>query len=103
MESGQEKAGESVRNVAQVGKELDVITSKIAMIKDMSIQIASAVEEQSSVSESSVSEEISRNVHNISSVAEETAEGASQMAGSSSKVAELAGSLQALVARFKLN
>ena len=96
MKSGQTRAHEAVEYANAVGRELDAITARISGIKDLSIQIASAVEEQSAVSE-----EISRNVHNINRVAEETAERSAATANSAQSVAGLASSLQALVCRFR--
>ena len=95
MQKGQARAGESVNYATDVGRELDSIMANIANIKDMSIQISSAVEEQSAVSE-----EISRNVHNINSVADQTAVRASATAESARSLASLATGLEALVSRF---
>jgi len=95
MDKGQARARESVQYASDVGHELDSIVAKVANIKDMSIQISSAVEEQSAVSE-----EISRNVHNINGVADQTAVQAASTAESAQSVATLATSLQSLVSRF---
>jgi methyl-accepting chemotaxis protein len=96
MNNGQARAREGVEYANGVGRELKSITDKVANIKDMSIQIASAVEEQSAVSE-----EISRNVHNINGVADETRVRAAATATSAQSVARLARDMQALVCRFK--
>ncbi len=96
MNNGQARAREGVEYANGVGRELKSITDKVANIKDMSIQIASAVEEQSAVSE-----EISRNVHNINGVADETSVRAAATATSAQSVARLARDMQALVCRFK--
>jgi methyl-accepting chemotaxis protein len=96
MNSGSELARASVQYAGDVGSELDAIVKQAAAIKDMSIQIASAVEEQSAVSE-----EISRNVHNINDVADATAGRASTTAASAQCVAQHASGLQSLVSRFR--
>jgi methyl-accepting chemotaxis protein len=62
----------------------------------MNEQIASAAEEQSSVAD-----EINRNIININEVAEQTAVGAGQTNTAGQQLAELASNLQSLVNRFK--
>lgn len=95
MGTGRALAGDSVRYAGDVGRELESIAGRAARIKDMSIQIASAVEEQSAVSE-----EISRNVHNINDVADATSLRATATAASAQSVARHAVTLQTLVSRF---
>ncbi|MFW2372859.1 MAG: methyl-accepting chemotaxis protein, partial [Gammaproteobacteria bacterium] len=63
----------------------------------MNTQIAIAAEQQSSVSE-----EINRNIVNISSVVSDTADGASQTSSASSELARLSMELQKLVGQFKV-
>ena len=63
----------------------------------MNTQIATAAEEQSSVAE-----EINRNVVNISDIVDRTAEGASQTSLASEELANLANQLQQLVNQFKV-
>ncbi|MDD3518845.1 MAG: methyl-accepting chemotaxis protein, partial [Chromatiales bacterium] len=61
MEEGKKQADESVREAARAGESLAAIAQAIQGINDMNTQIASAAEEQSAVSE-----EINRNIINIS-------------------------------------
>ncbi len=96
MEKGREKSTSSVEQATQAGEALQVITSSIATINQMNTMIASAADEQSSVTE-----EINRNVVSISQVAEQTTEGASQTSNASSELSQLAVRLQQLVAQFK--
>jgi len=62
----------------------------------MNVQIATAAEEQSSVSE-----EINRNISNINDVVRGTAEGTGQISEASSELAQLSNDLQLLVSQFK--
>jgi len=93
---GQEKAKTSVQNASNAGKALNEITDSVATISSMNIQIATASEEQSAVSE-----EINQNVVIISRVADENAQASNQLADSSQSLQQLAGELQQLVSQFK--
>ena len=97
MGKGQGKAKESVGKAKSVGASLRNIAQAVSSINGMNLQIASAAEEQSSVSE-----EISRNVENISGIANEAAENTKQITLTSESLARLAMELQDLVAHFKL-
>ena len=98
MEHGRNKAEVSVAQAAKAGEALEAITSVVDNIKSMNIQIASAAEEQSATTE-----EINRNIVNISDVADETAEGSKRTASSSDDLAQLAMELQQQVGRFQVN
>jgi methyl-accepting chemotaxis protein len=63
----------------------------------MNTQIANAAEEQSSVTE-----EINRNITNINHVAEQSTVGAQQIAQASDDLASLAEQLKGMVERFKV-
>ncbi len=96
METGQKQAQDSVKRAAEAGAALDAIAGAVAEITDMNTQIASAAEEQSSVAE-----EINRNIVTISSVADETSTGARQMAAASEELAQLAAGLRQQLEQFK--
>ena len=96
ISQGQDKAHASVENASNAGKALDEITNSVETITSMNIQIATASEEQSAVSE-----EINQNVVNISQVAEENASASNQLSTSSTELAGLATELQELVSQFK--
>ncbi|MCG8099098.1 MAG: methyl-accepting chemotaxis protein, partial [Candidatus Thiodiazotropha taylori] len=66
-------------------------------ISEMNTQIASAAEEQSSVTE-----EINRSIVSINEVSEQSATGAQQTTQASADVAKLAEQLKSLVERFKV-
>ncbi|VAX13064.1 Methyl-accepting chemotaxis sensor/transducer protein [hydrothermal vent metagenome] len=97
MEKGQEQANSTVERAEEAGKVLKSITETVARIADKNTLIATAAEEQSSVAE-----EINRNVVTVNDIAGETAEGAQQNAASSNKLSQLASELQQLVSSFKI-
>ncbi|MBA1236801.1 methyl-accepting chemotaxis protein [Stutzerimonas nitrititolerans] len=96
MHRGRAQVDSSVLQAQQAGSSLTSITSAVASISDMNVQIASAAEQQSAVSD-----EISQNVVNINQVADRVTESASQTAQASSQLAHLAVGLQTLVGQFK--
>lgn len=97
MDRSREQARSAVDSATTAGRSLSSIASAVARINDMSTQIASAAEEQSSVSE-----EINRNIVRISDMTDESAEGASQIATASQDLARIAVDLEGLVGQFKL-
>ncbi len=97
MDHSREKASGATEQASKTGDALSTIAEAIGRINDMSIQISSAAEEQSVVSD-----EISRNVVQISSMTEQSSAGAKQTSVAGSDLARLASDLQGLVARFKV-
>jgi methyl-accepting chemotaxis protein len=97
MKKGQDRARNSVEQAAMAGQSLETIGESVSSIHDLSVQIASAVEEQSSVAE-----EINRSIVNINDVAEQAATGAQQTSTASDDMARLAEQLKELVGRFKV-
>jgi len=97
MSTSQEKAQATVEQAGTAGSSLREITTNVASISDMNLQIATAAEEQSAVSE-----EINRNVVEISQIAERSASGAEQTASASEELSGLAGHLQNLIRQFKV-
>ena len=98
MAHSQEKAHATVDKATAAGSSLRNITDKVATISQMNVQIATAAEEQSSVSE-----EINRNVVEINTVAEQSAEGAQKTASASGELSNLAQQLQGLISQFKVH
>lgn len=97
MASSQDKAQQTVDQATSAGASLHTITEKVAAISQMNLQIATAAEEQSKVSD-----EINQNIVEISRVAEQSAEGAQQTATASGQLSQLAQQLQGLIAHFKV-
>ncbi|MET1255120.1 methyl-accepting chemotaxis protein [Aliikangiella maris] len=97
MQLSQTEAQLSVEKTARAGDSIAKITSAVSVINDMSTHIASAAEEQNSVSQ-----EMHQNISAISEMADKTAQGAAENLTASSALAELADALQKLVSRFKL-
>lgn len=97
MEKSRGQANDSVEQAACAGASLEAIASAVAKINEMNDLIASAAEQQSSVAE-----EINRNVTNIGQATERTAQGASQTASAGEELARLAAELQTRVGQFRV-
>ncbi|MDH5571841.1 MAG: methyl-accepting chemotaxis protein [Gammaproteobacteria bacterium] len=97
MTQGKEQAKISVEQSALSGNSLKDIGSIIMTVNDMSAQIASAAEEQSSVAL-----EVNRNIHNISTISQQTSEAAQQTATQGENLARLSVNMQTLVSYFKV-
>ncbi len=95
MEKGRSQAEKSVEQAAKGGEALESISTAIETINNMTIQIASAAEEQTAVTE-----EINRSVNSIREATEATADGANKTASSGESLAHMAGKLQSIVNRF---
>ena len=96
MDGGSERAQLSVTQAAKAGDALSNITAAVSSISDMNTQIASAAEEQNAVTE-----DINRNIVDISTLSDTSARGSEQTAASSIELARLASRLQELVSRFR--
>ena len=97
MQSSKENGENTVQEVNKTDKSLADIVSAVSTINDMNIQIASASEEQTAVSE-----EISRSVTRIADVADETASGAMSTESACSRLAELAQQTREQLGQFKI-
>tara|TARA_Y100000310_G_C20702291_1_gene831011 strand:- start:7273 stop:8397 length:1125 start_codon:yes stop_codon:yes gene_type:complete len=96
MELSQVKSKESVEQALNAQNSFDIIIQTIGKINNMNLQIAHAAKEQSNVSE-----EINKNVVNISYVVDRTAEGAQKTQSAGVEVANLSIKLKNLVGQFK--
>jgi len=97
MSASQSRASETVEFASDSGTALSSISSSVARINDMNLQIASASEEQSSVAE-----EINQNVVHITDIATETSRSMQKIAESSDELATLSAYLDELVGSFKV-
>ena len=98
MNQGREQAEQSVENATSVGHALSDINEAISTVNGMNIQIATAAEEQSHVSE-----EINRSVVSIADIARETSQSTDTIAAAGSQLHSLSEQLGERVSRFKLS
>jgi len=97
MEASRTRAEETVQLANKTGSSLHDITTAVGTITDMNIQIASAVEEQNSVTN-----DVNRNIVEINSIVDSSAEGSERVMQSSESLNNLTLELNNLVGRFKL-
>lgn len=97
MRQSRERAQGSVTQATAAGQALRDINAMIVTITEKNAQIASASEEQSAVSE-----EIHRNLNNISDVSTRTVDLAHQASSASAQMLEAATSLRQSVDKFKV-
>jgi methyl-accepting chemotaxis protein len=98
MGQANSKAAESEEKVEESAMALGEIAGAIKSIEQMNIQIASAVEQQSAVTE-----DINRNVNEINDAAERGVQSMHQAQESTGELNEVAGRMHQLVGRFKVN
>lgn len=95
IESGQSRSEESVRQVTEAGAMLERITLAVEAIRDMNRQIATAAEEQTSVAE-----DISRNLTEITSIASANLDNVQRTEAASNNLHGLSGELNEVTARL---
>jgi methyl-accepting chemotaxis protein len=96
MADGSAEMEKTMAQAARAGESLAVIREAVALINDMNTQIASATEEQMAVSQ-----EIARNVVNISDVAKRSEHSVQSVERASREVSSAAGRLADLVNEFR--
>lgn len=96
MNQSREQAQAVVEQATNAGVSLSAISSAVERINDMSIQIASAAEQQSATAA-----EVSDNIACITQMANETSEAAQKTADASEDLARLGSELQGLVGKFR--
>lgn len=96
MESSRITAEKSVVSANHAGSELEKIVESMDGVRQMGIQVATATEEQSQVSE-----EMSRSLVSIAEVSEHTHEAAYAVATSSEELSRLAANLQEEINKFR--
>ncbi|MCW8934522.1 MAG: methyl-accepting chemotaxis protein [Gammaproteobacteria bacterium] len=97
MNMGRVKADASVEQAIQAGSSLESIAVSVSQITDMSIQVASSLEEQSAVAE-----EINRNVISIRDVADLTSDSSNQMKETGDGLSRLSNQLLSLLNRYQV-
>ncbi len=97
MHAGSGKARDSVERAAGVDQALADTTEAVRRINDMAAQIATACEEQSSVTE-----EIARNISDIRDLSDEAASNSAQSMRASEELSGLSQRLAGLVGRFRV-
>jgi aerotaxis receptor len=97
MNESEELATESVAKAEKAVSSLEDIHASITEINDMSVQIATAVEEQSAVSE-----EINRSIIAIRDVSHKNMEDSTHSSQSSQDMMNMAQGLQDLAEEFRL-
>ncbi|GAB6039890.1 methyl-accepting chemotaxis protein [Endothiovibrio diazotrophicus] len=97
MSGGQRQAESTVERAEAAGQALEAISRAVAGMRDMNTRIASAAEEQNTVTG-----EVNRNVTQISDLSLQTAEGSHQTARASEELAGMASELQQLIGRFNV-
>ncbi|WP_419203933.1 methyl-accepting chemotaxis protein [Pseudomonas argentinensis] len=96
-QTGSLKARESVDQAACVDQALNDTSDSLQRINDMTAQIATACEQQSSVTE-----EIARNITDIRELSNEAAHTSQQSTQASQRLSELSSDLARLVGRFRV-
>jgi methyl-accepting chemotaxis protein len=97
MEAGRTKTQESLDAVAEAADAIETTARSVAAIKDMSIQIASAAEEQSAVAV-----EIDRNLSMIVQFVDQVSANALESRQAAQRLEELASEQNARVGRFRV-
>ncbi|MFC4863610.1 methyl-accepting chemotaxis protein [Pseudomonas sp. MAHUQ-62] len=97
MRTGSLKARDSVERAAGVDQALTDTGDSVQRINDMAAQIATACEEQSSVTE-----EIARNISDIRDLSNEAAQTSEQSTQASQHLSQLSSGLAQLVGRFQV-
>lgn len=97
MKQGRTQVEASIGTMNETEHALQEITSSVQSINDLNFQIASAAEEQSAVTE-----DMNRNIQKISTISEQSAQGAGQTRIASEELARLAEGLQERIGHFKL-
>lgn len=97
MDEGIDTARSSVENADKAGESLTTITSAIGMITDLSIQVATATEEQSSVVE-----ELNSHIINIKNMSESTTNESRNINNQCQTLSESSRELSNMVTSFKV-
>ena len=97
METSRKTGELSVTSAQKAGESLNTIADAISTISDMNVQIATASEEQTAVTE-----DIARNITSIADATKHVTEAAEDTDQNSKELANISSSIHQKVARFKL-
>ena len=97
VESSQVSAEDSEKKVLSAIDSLGLIAQRVGDMNDLNVQIATAVEQQGSVSQ-----DINRNIVQISDSAEHVLNGANLVSSSAEALSKEANDLTNMILRFKL-
>ncbi|WP_432697172.1 methyl-accepting chemotaxis protein [Marinobacterium sp. YM272] len=97
MDRSRDRAKESVEKAMLAGQELKRIVEDMSSVRDMGLQVASAAEEQSTVSE-----EMNNNLLSITQASEATVAAANSVAAQGEQLRGLADDLEQQISRFKV-
>ncbi len=97
MESSRKQGEDTVLKAARASESLRMITTSVSTITDMNTQIATAAEEQTTVAD-----EISRNVQQVADIAEDSSERAIELANTNEELMQLEQRLTEIVNQFKI-
>ncbi|MDN3681018.1 methyl-accepting chemotaxis protein [Vibrio tapetis subsp. quintayensis] len=98
MDSTKQKCAQTAEGAGEVAESLDVMTEFVTDINDLSTQIATAAEEQSSVTQ-----ELSRNMTAISDIVGELDSNGQQALEEAQNISDMNQKLTGIVGRFKLS
>ncbi len=98
MEQGRTSAQAGVEQAKEAATSLEAITTAVATINEMNAMIASAAEEQTSVAE-----EMNKNIVNISQLSHDTAGAADQTTAASTELSKLSTQLDSLINQFTIS
>jgi methyl-accepting chemotaxis protein len=97
MNNSRDRARLTVDQAERAGQSLAAITQAVTTISEMNSHIATAAQQQGSVTE-----EISRNIGNINDISEQNAHASEQTAVASHELARLGERLRSLVSQFRI-
>jgi methyl-accepting chemotaxis protein len=97
MNNSRDRARLTVDQAERAGQSLAAITQAVSTISEMNSHIATAAQQQGSVTE-----EISRNIGNINDISEQNAHASEQTAEASHELARLGERLRSLVSQFRI-
>ncbi len=98
MQQGTEQAQQTVTMAQQAGEALRLIRASVDEINAMNTQIATAAEEQSTVTE-----DISQNITGISAISDQTAAGAAQSSQATEALKKLSEMMLDTVSGYRIN